>query len=212
MDKTKRFLLIGDDERARFHPLPPVRPLLESLFPEASWTVEYDYPDLTAEALREYDLIINYVDLWGMRDTASISQALLALMKADGRMLVLHGGLIVHDDPVMLPVYGATFVSHPQRTDLRYIPETTHPVSAGIEPFTLYEEPYMFAMDDSVEKTPILSYEYEGNTYPAGWTTQIGSGRMLYLAPGHDAQVFENTMLRKLLRNAAAWCMQEPVR
>lgn len=208
MESTKRFLLIGDDERARFHPLVPIRPMLEGIFPSAVWTVDYEYPGLTREAMAEYDLIVNYVDLWGMRDTAAVSQALLSLMLAGGHMLVLHGGLIVHDDPAMLPVYGATFLQHPPRANLCYTP-AKHPACAGIESFTLYEEPYMFAMDDSVPKQPVLSYEHEGKSYPAGWTTQIGEGRMLYLAPGHDAQVFENEMFRSLLRSAAAWCMGE---
>lgn len=201
----KKFLLIGDDERARYHPLPPVQDGLMSAIDGVEWTVLYDYLDLTADDLLGYDLVVSYVDLWGVRDTARASQAFLDAFDRGLRMLVLHGGMIVHGDPALIPVYGATFTGHPARADLRFTP-ADHPACVGAAPFVLFEEPYQFAFLEDVPRVPLLSYEYEGTTCPAGWVTRPGTGLMAYLHPGHDAQVFQDEGFRRLLRGVAAWC------
>ena len=50
------------------------------------------------------------------------------------------------------------------------------------------------------EKQIFLTFQYQGEDYPAGWCRNYKKGRMIYLAPGHDEKTAESKTFRRLLR------------
>lgn len=200
-------LLLGDQERATYHPAAPVLKAAERCFPGARVTLCTAYEALGLPDFQRPDLIIQYADEWGKMDTRHTAQALKEAVFSGARLLVLHGGIITHGEETLVPLYGGTFTHHPDRQVVRFVPSGNHPASQGIPAFELYEEPYMLSLDSCLPKTPILTMVYEGKDYPAGWAIQYGQGRMAYLAPGHDAQTFESEDYLHLIQKTAAWCI-----
>ena len=50
------------------------------------------------------------------------------------------------------------------------------------------------------EKQIFLTFQYQGEDYPAGWCRNYQKGWMIYLAPGHDEKTAESKTFRRLLR------------
>ena len=48
-----------------------------------------------------------------------------------------------------------------------------------------------------------------GGIQPAGYTREIGRGRLCALTPGHTLDVWEDERFQRLFTNAAEWCMKE---
>ena len=69
----------------------------------------------------------------------------------------------------------------------------------GDKEFQLEEEPYIVRQLDS-EKQIFLTFQYQGEDYPAGWCRNYKKGRMIYLALGHDEKTAESKTFRRLLR------------
>ncbi|WJH32814.1 hypothetical protein N6H14_21420 [Paenibacillus sp. CC-CFT747] len=68
MNAPKRVLLMGDNERAPYHPMNRIeeelRGILEDEFALESRT---DYNQLDEGMLKAYDLCLSYTDCWGKR-------------------------------------------------------------------------------------------------------------------------------------------------
>ncbi|MNE91636.1 Trehalose utilization [compost metagenome] len=85
-----------------------------------------------------------------------------------------------------------------------------HDITEGIEDFKLDEEPYRFEFDPFTEKTVLLEYEADGETYPAAWCHRYGQGRVVFLMPGHHEPTFRHPAVRKLILGAATWAARIP--
>ena len=109
----------------------------------------------------------------------------------------------------MEQLVGGAFTGHPQHEVLTYSVKTAHPVSQGLESFSMDEEPYQFTLDPLANLTLLLEYTYRGQQYPAAWLRAFGKGKVVYLSPGHNAASFQNEGFRALLLRSAAWCVGE---
>ena len=86
-------------------------------------------------------------------------------------------------------------------------PAGNHPITDGIESFTVRDEHYI--IDVFVPDAEVIlfsSSETEAGTQVAGYVRQIGKGRFCALTPGHNLAVFENENYLKLLKHALRWC------
>jgi type 1 glutamine amidotransferase len=83
-----------------------------------------------------------------------------------------------------------------------------HPITTGIEDFELMEEPYQFEFDHFSKNNIFLEYLYQGKLYPAGWAKTFGSGKLVYLTPGHTKDAFDQPMYQKLIVNSSRWVIQ----
>ena len=105
---------------------------------------------------------------------------------------------------------GSDYVGHPPQCGVTVRPSGTHPVTAGISPFTVRDEHYMidvFAPDAKVILTS--SSDTEAGTQTAGYVRTMGKGRFCCLTPGHNLAVYEMADFLKLLRQAIRWCAGE---
>ena len=177
---------------------------------------------LTDGFIRRYDVIVN---ARGNAHTPGNSSApwfepgVTAVMPQDFRryveegrgFLALHAGNTSRRPHPMADFIGNDFIKHPPQCDVTVRPTGGHPITDGIEPFTVRDEHYMidvFAPDAEV----ILksSSDTEAGTQVAGYVRQIGKGRFCALTPGHNLAVFENENYLKLLKQALRWCAGDP--
>ena len=190
----KKIMILGDEEQAPYHPLsrvlPGIREALESL---GEISVCTDYRGLTISDLQLYDCIFSYLDDY--RHLNGVDDILADFLACGGRLLALHNGIISRAGSKLEKAYGGNFVTHPPRCLLAYRTATW----PGDKEFQLEEEPYIVRQLDS-EKQIFLTFQYQGEDYPAGWCRNYKKGRMIYLALGHDEKTAESKTFRRLLR------------
>lgn len=116
------------------------------------------------------------------------------------------GEVLSRPDPIpeLRELIGGHFLGHPEQSEFGVIVETDHPVTAGVEDFTVYDEPYTVEWDDDV--TVLARMDHPSlEDYPVVWTKSYGEGRVCYLSLGHTDEAFATEAFRTLLRNAVVW-------
>lgn len=120
-------------------------------------------------------------------------------------LLVVHGGISGYDKlPAACGMIGGVFLSHPPQCSVTIEPKPGHPLTGGVAPFTLIDEHYQVALDDS-QVDVFLHSRSEHGMQPAGWTRTEGAGRVCVLTPGHNMKVWLHPCFQALLRNALRW-------
>lgn len=212
MANRKRALLLGDYTHPKFHPLQGVdeeitRILQEVLTVQCSENKQM----LEKENLESFDLCIAYQDIWSDKVSSKQAAGLLSFVSAGGGLLVLHNGIVLHKKYELAQLIGAKNTANPPMQKLEIIiTDDNHDIVKGISSFEIYDEPYPFEFDPFNETTVLLSYELNGQTYPAAWAHAYGLGRVVYLLPGRDQAAFQHPEYRKVVLQAAKWAARCP--
>lgn len=99
---------------------------------------------------------------------------------------------------------GGHFVTHPKYRDYHVsVVDGSHPITEGIDEFFVRDEQYILDFDPRVRV--LASALWKGAAMPVAWTRQWGSGRVFYLALGHDRAACEHDMFKTLLVRGAHW-------
>lgn len=150
---------------------------------------------------------------------AARDQAAFERYVAGGRPLIAHHGAIAsYDDwPRFGELLGFTWVwgetTHsPLGEHAVQVLPTGHPIVAGVEDYTLFDELYY-----DIKTTPGLATTahaeatWDGQPRPMILTAEggrvPGAGRTVYLANGHDLRAFACPALAQLWRNAVQWAL-----
>lgn len=139
------------------------------------------------------------------RPTNEQVRALADWVQGGGALLGIHGATVAGESaPAFGALLGASFVSHPARHDFTVYPVAVpHPITAGIEPFTVRDELYLHEFEASPDVHMVALYG--GAAHPLVWSRREGRGRVAYLALGHDREVWDHPAFRRILRQAARW-------
>lgn len=114
-------------------------------------------------------------------------------------------------DPADRPLFeliGNRYLSHgPGHHEGRHTVEIVagHPVTANVQDFDLFDEYYEFELAD--DKVEILAQRHraDGVVIPVMYAREVGAGRVLYLALGHDMRAWGEPPFRRLVSQALAW-------
>ena len=182
--------------------------------------VMYARDILTKEMIREYDVIVNAKsNVFGQANQAPwFDEGLPTMvMPRDFRDYIEegHGCIALHAGtcdsrekcPDMADLTGNDFLGHPAQCAVTYQPMGNHPVTAGVEAFTVRDEHYMldvFAPDAEVFLQGIS--DSEAGTQAAGYARRLGLGRFVCLSPGHNCHVLLHPQFQRLMANALDWC------
>jgi type 1 glutamine amidotransferase len=138
-------------------------------------------------------------------------QEALADMVASGKGLVgIHCACIMGlpADRVLYELLGCRYLSHgPGHHEGRHTIEILagHPVTAGLADFELFDEYYEFELAD--DKITVLAQRHraDGVVIPVMYAREVGAGRVVYLALGHDMRAWGEPSFRALVRQAMTW-------
>jgi len=84
------------------------------------------------------------------------------------------------------------------------IADTEHPITAGVEDFTLNDEVYG-GMWISPNAHVLLTTDNPESTREIAWTTTHGEGRIATIQLGHGPSAYGNPSFRRLLEQAIGW-------
>lgn len=208
MTIQKHILVLGDNnERAPYHPLINIQEELAAILGD-SYAIHLtdDYNVLDPAILQSYDLMIAYNDCWTTPVAESQADSLIEFVQLGGSLLVIHNGISLQSRESCAKLIGGKFTGHPEYQRLDFFKTAvTHPVTSGIEPFSLEEEPYQFEVYSDAGIEVLLEYKLSEKRIPAAWTATRGLGHIVYVMPGHHKPSFLHPSCRRLIQNSAGW-------
>lgn len=176
---------------------------------------------LTPEMLEEYPCIIvakgNSIN--ASNSAPWFEEGVTEVMPEDLRKYVENGGgyVSIHagnvfwyeTDHTMVNLLGCSFITHPPRCWVDYKVSKENPVTEGVGTFRVRDEHYQlgnFADDIDVF---MYSESESGGKQIAGYTRNVGDGRLVVLSMGHTLQVWENSEFQNLFINAINYAMKK---
>jgi type 1 glutamine amidotransferase len=138
-------------------------------------------------------------------------QAALAEAVAGGKgLLALHASCVLGDDEsdrAMVDLLGCRYLSHgPGHHEGTYEVHVDggHPVTSGVEDFTLFDEYYVIELSDPGVR--VLAWrDAPDGTEPVLYVREHGLGRVCYFALGHDMRAWGQPMFQRIARQAIRW-------
>ena len=206
-----RTLVICDEY---YHPARTVRDGLATLSGagfEFDW-IE-DAAEWSAERMTAYPLVLlSKSDDRSAADrapwvTEAVQQAFVDDVRQGHGLLVVHSGTVYAEKPVLRALIGGAFMRHPAQCPVTMEPKPGHPLTAGSTAFTLVDEHYVMALDDT-QADVFMTTTSEHGTQPGGWTRTEGKGRVCVLTPGHNVEVWQHPSFQALLINGLRWCSE----
>lgn len=212
-----------------------------------------------AEAAERFDCFVLY-DMPGIRFRAGeaptffappedYKQALLALLEAGHPFVILHHACAAWPAwPEWSEIVGSHFLYHPGESrghpqpdsgyvldvEHRVTPVADHPITQGIEPFTLVDELYLAPVfEDSVTPLFVSDFDFvdtnfssadlavrgqlnasEGWEHPpgsnlVGWVKSARNSPIVYLQFGDGPSTYSDPNYRQILANAIRWACSD---
>jgi hypothetical protein len=166
---------------------------------------------LSADSLRAAKLVM-FVNTTGELQLPSRS-ALLDWIAGGGSFMGVHSASDTwHEWPEYIAMLGGEFDHHPdQTTRTIFVDDAGQLATAALPaPHDLLEEFYIFRNFDRARVAMLLSLRTDPEDgqpgfFPLAWTRAYGSGRVLYTALGHRADVWTNPWFQQHLTGAIAW-------
>jgi type 1 glutamine amidotransferase len=147
-----------------------------------------------------------------MAKAQELESNLIEFVSKGGGLMLLHGGITtLNNSSKFSDLVGASFDYHPPQQQVGVkLENPSHPLVAAFpkEGFSHVDEPYFYKNAYSkLNFTPLLYFDNaqiqnqranqelkSGKTYVA-WIRPEGKGKVMYIAPSHNAQSFENPAL-----------------
>jgi type 1 glutamine amidotransferase len=114
---------------------------------------------------------------------------------------------------------GGQWVAHPGNDGVEYvvnIKQSSSPLLAGIDDFTVKSEQYYLHIDPAVEvlattRFPVVEGPHSPNgavDMPVVWTKRWGAGRVYYCSLGHQANIVEMPQVSLMMRRGFVWAAE----
>jgi type 1 glutamine amidotransferase len=186
-------------------------PLLEKTGYEVNAT--YDLDTLTQIEGR-YDLVVLNTCIGEVRDddgptapgfSTAQAKSLAGWVRGGGGLLAVHAATVAgQTSSTLRALLGGVFVEHPPQFTFTVYPlYEEHPITAGIEAFTVHDEFYVQKYDDTIAIHAIALDR--GVAHPMVWSKSEGQGRVAYIAMGHGPEVWELEPYQRLTLQAVEW-------
>ncbi len=215
MEGKKVLIILG----GTWHDFDGFAATMQPVFEQAGYTVEATYE---LEALTRLDKIgckavLLYTCLTeqledGRPATLKHSDAqvvaLVEWVRNGGGLLAAHAATVAgQSSPALRALMGGAFVTHPPAFAFTVYPlYREHPITAGIEAFTVHDELYVQEYNADVEVHAVTVDR--GVAYPMVWSRSEGRGRVVHVAPGHGPEVWSLKPYQRLMQQALDWLTQ----
>lgn len=190
---------------------------MSPVFSEGGWEVEvtYDLDRLLTLTDEGIDVVLSYTSLSLHREEYADSgpesltdaqvMALRDWVRRGGGLLAAHAATVIgKSDPSLCELMGGIFVEHPPQFAFTVYPMNgEHPITCGIEAFTVHDEFYIQKIVSPV--TFHMVALDRGVAHPMVWSRPEGLGRVAHVAMGHSALVWDLEPYRRLMLQALGW-------
>jgi type 1 glutamine amidotransferase len=196
---------------------------MQSLLEPHGFRVEatYDLDRLLRLEENHYDVVISYTcfsphregynDVSPEKLTNAQIDGLASWVRNGGALLAAHAATVIGEsDAALGELIGGVFVSHPPAFTFTVYPIfDEHPITLGIEAFTVHDEFYMETHTPAVQ-VHMVAFD-RGVAYPMVWSKTEGHGTVAHIAPGHSREVWELKPYQQLLLKTIDWLMKRKI-
>jgi type 1 glutamine amidotransferase len=121
--KNKKAILIGDNEKMKYHPLSGPDRELSDILDEFELEIAEDYDRFREESLKAFDLCISFTDCWDDKPGDEQVVGLLSYVAHGGGLLSIHNGISLCGRYELAQLHGGKFTGHPEQKVLTYTPD-----------------------------------------------------------------------------------------
>ena len=220
----KKLLVLCDDV---WHPAEVIE---KGITPLAEGRYQLDFVKaakdiLTPEMIEEYPLIIccKSNNVTSGNSAPWFENTVTEVMGGEFRRFVERGGafLAVHSGNVFTgkgdgvqeytDLVGNRFLSHPLRCGVVLKKAKEHPIMRGVaDEFSIRDEHYQIELLAEDADLFLTSHSETGGSQAAGYTREMGRGRICVLTPGHTLSVWRHKEFQRIFLNAVEWCLNGP--
>lgn len=220
---STRALIVGGCP-ASYHRLesfaPPVKAALESLglhvtvagitHPDGGDAWVGDYSRLSETGLHDFDLLV--LNTTGKERFNGNETDIMEWVENGGALVGIHNATdSFTDNPEWVRFMGGRFRTHPAQLDVATeITDRTHPITQGLDDFTVHDELYLFA-DFHPASVHLLAqtHSYDDNgPVPVAWVQEPASGRLFYLSLGHNVSTLEDPHWQTFFKSGVEWTLR----
>jgi len=201
-------VLIYGENNFDFHRLEEKGPVFESFLGDAGVdvTTTTALDALRADRIPEYDAVVDYLTDAGLTDAQQ--EGLLGFVGGGGGYVGIHCAADVSsfvDEPneALERLVGGAFLGHPENATFGVRIVADHPVTAGVDDFEVFDEPYDLRWSDDV--TVLAEMDHPDLDVPVVWTRTEGDGRVCYCSLGHTDEAVGHESFQRLVVNAVRW-------
>ncbi len=180
-----------------------------------SWLDDGNYDLLTVYALRFPMLAERFVNdraMWAVTMGAADTRRIEAHLQKGGGILAMHTAGISFDDwPRWREIVGAGWIwgtsYHPPHGPVSVkMTASQHPITRGLPAFDFNEEAYS-KMDlvPGIDALATVQSSVQDFASPCLWARDVGKGRVVYDALGHDSASIDQPTHKRILQRAALW-------
>ncbi|MBM3598387.1 MAG: ThuA domain-containing protein [Alphaproteobacteria bacterium] len=154
---------------------------------------------------------------WGFSLSSASRQALTDHVTKGGGLFAVHTAALCFDDwPEWRALAGGVWIwgqsFHPPRGDAAArVTDKPHPITSDVVPFDTVDEVYS-NLSLAADVVPLMTARAgnggpDAKDWPILWARQVGRGRAVYDALGHDRVALEQPTHQRILRRAALWAL-----
>lgn len=190
---------------------------LNEILQPRGWEIEATYQMDRLSRLQQepVDLVISYTCLGKHREgyddhgpeSLSLEQisAWRRWVQAGGSVLAVHSATVLGDsDESLAALLGGSFIEHPPQFNFTVYPlSRMHAIIEGVEAFNIRDEFYIQNVNPQVDVHMVAIDR--GKAYPMVWSKTEGKGKIAYLAPGHNLDVWRHPAFGKLVEQSVHW-------
>ena len=90
------------------------------------------------------------------------------------------------------------------------VADTEHPITQGVEPFTIHDEGYVLKGVYDNQGDALLTVEHQDSLPQVAWARTHDKSRVFVFPLGHDNQSWSNPAFRTILAQGIAWTADRP--
>lgn len=128
-----------------------------------------------------------------------------------GIVLLHHALLTFQGWPLYTKVCGLSdrggdhFQFHQNETVRQHILPVRHPITDGVEDFTIVDETYSIGEPDQPGNTVLITTDNPSGVHNIAWVRQYRSSRVFCYASGHDNAAYADPSFRHILLQGLRW-------
>lgn len=215
-DSDDTAVLVFGEDTYDFHRLNEKGPLFESFLGEGGIdvTVTTDLDVLQRESVSEFDVVIDYLTRSAF--TAEQREGLFEFVRNGGGYVGVHcaadvSSFVEEPDEELAALVGGAFLDHPEQSEFSVrVLNHDHPITTGLDDFTVFDEPYNVRWNDDVDVLARMDHQELGGV-PVVWTRTEKDGRVCYCSLGHTDSAFEHPSFQQLITRAIHWTVADNV-
>jgi len=133
---------------------------------------------------------------------------LLQAVRAGSGLAGIHAGLgdAFRNEVEFQYMVGGQWVAHPGDDGVAYdveIVDRDHPITRGVEPFSVVSEKYFMHMDPVVHV--LATTDFGETKMPVAWTKSYQGGKVFYCSLGHTPEIVTMPAVLKMVTQGFLW-------